>query len=831
MIQFSHPYLLLVLLILPLLLLVGPHRKRALIARVLTLALIVIAMAGPQSTRSYVEHRAIFLIDRSASIAATTDPGSIHDQIAAIVGANPSYSFESIVFASRAQVNEPFSPHFASTVTSDGLGTETNLSAAVDLALADVRHGEDTQLILVSDGRITTGFDEAVTSAKQAGIAISVLPIGREIQADLRMTGLDVPPLMKLNRPFTITASIASQQDTTGTLAVYRGSDLLSAGDVAINSGANKFTLTDSLTAEGAYTYHVSIRGADDPIPENDTLTATVRTTTLPDLLVIDPAQDAPMLTLLQAAGVPYVRETSLPPLAEMAAYHEIILANANLADIPRQAISDLQSFVSDLGGGLVIIEGENAVRGYAGGGIEDLLPVSYTVPQKGRTASIAIVFLLDRSASMRSHADRTTKIDILKEAVAASVNLLDKDALVGVLAFNRDYQWLVPIQPVGDGSTIYKPLRTLEATGGTDIYYPIVAALDALDPVPARTKHVILFSDGKTVDEYRDYASLFSRLQGGDITLSGIAIGTTPNIPLLTSLIQAGHGPMYSASDVRNLPQITIEATQRLSRSRFVAGDVAVTGTLAVGRLSTLPAISGHLLTYARPSAEVLLWAGEDPLFARWRIGSGQVAVLNTDLDGNWSQRWLAWEKAGLLLDTMLSTVEPITTSSLGLTGSGKVVDGQVEVLADARDEDGTFANFLDLSAMLVTTGEERSMEQVAPGLYRAVFSAPEHGDSTTMISDNTRHRSTLVPLTIPYSAEYTGTGIDEATLHEIADATGGRILKDEILPQPRLAKETVVSSDIHTHFLFASLALFLAELVWRKLPRWHRRAFHRDS
>jgi len=121
--------------------------------------------------------------------------------------------------------------------------------------------------------------------------------------------------------------------------------------------------------------------------------------------------------------------------------------------------------------------------------------------------------------------------------------------------------------------------------------------------------------------------------------------------------------------------------------------------------------------------------------------------------------------------------------------------------------------------------------MEQVAPGLYRAVFSAPEHGDSTTMISDNTRHRSTLVPLTIPYSAEYTGTGIDEATLHEIADATGGRILKDEILPQPRLAKETVVSSDIHTHFLFASLALFLAELVWRKLPRWHRRAFHRDS
>lgn len=243
------------------------------------------------------------------------------------------------------------------------------------------------------------------------------------------------------------------------------------------------------------------------------------------------------------------------------------------------------------------------------------------------------------------------------------------------------------------------------------------------------------------------------------------------------------------------------------------------------LGALSTLPAIGGHLLTCQAVSAKVLLRAGEDPLFARCRIGSGQVAVLNTDLDGNWSQQWLAWEKAGLLLDTMLSTVEPITTSSLGLTGSGKVVEGQVEVLADARDEDGVFANFLDMRAMLVTTGEERSMEQVGPGLYRAVFPAPDHGDCTIMISDDTRHRSTLIPITIPYATEYTGTGIDEETLHQIADATGGRILKDEILPQPKSLKETVVSTDIHTHFLLVSLALFLAELVWRKLPRWHQR------
>ncbi len=670
------------------------------------MALIVLSLAGPQISHRIAEHRAIFLIDRSASITETIDQGSIHDQISAIVRANPSYTFGSISFADRAEVSEPLSDRFASIVTSDDLGTGTDLSAAVDLALAEVRHDGDTQLVLVSDGRITDGLDRAVAAAQGVGVPICVLPTGREITGDLRMTGLDAPAVTGLNRPFTIKATIVSAVDTEATLAVYRGSDLLLANDVSIAAGSNELTLTDSLSSEGTHTYRATIKQEDDLIPENDTLTATVRTTTVPDLLVIDPRDDASVLTLLRAIGASFVHEVSLPPLSEMAAYHEIILSGVSLSDMSQQAISDLHRFLSDLGGGLLVIEGGKEVRGYAGGGIEELLPVSYTVPQKARTASMAIVFLLDRSASMRSHAQDAAKIEILKEAVAASVNLLDRDTLVGVIAFNRDYQWMVPIQPVGDGSAIYKPLRSLEATGGTDIYYPIVAALDALDGVSARTKHVLLFSDGKTVDEYRDYDGLLARLRSAEVTLSAIAIGRTPNIPLLSALIQAGHGVLYSASDVRNLPQVSIEATQRLSRSRFVTDDVPVSGPLASGDLSTIPEIGGHVLTYAKPSAEVLLWAGEDPLFARWRIGSGQVAVLNTDLDSDWSRQWLAWGKAGLLLDTMISSVEPITTSALGLTGSGKIVDGQVEVLADARDKDGEFENFLDLSALLVGTG-----------------------------------------------------------------------------------------------------------------------------
>ena len=110
--------------------------------------------------------------------------------------------------------------------------------------------------------------------------------------------------------------------------------------------------------------------------------------------------------------------------------------------------------------------------------------------------------------------------------------------------------------------------------------------------------------------------------------------------------------------------------------------------------------------------------------------------------------------------------------------------------------------------------------MGQVGPGLYRAVFPSPGCGDCTIVITDNTRQRSALVPLSVPYSSEYTGTGVDKETLQRDSGCHGRGVLRDEILPQPTSVKETVVSTDIHSYFLLASLALFLAELVWRKLP-----------
>jgi hypothetical protein len=202
-----------------------------------------------------------------------------------------------------------------------------------------------------------------------------------------------------------------------------------------------------------------------------------------------------------------------------------------------------------------------------------------------------------------------------------------------------------------------------------------------------------------------------------------------------------------------------------------------------------------------------------------------GQVAVLNTDLSGQWSTQWLSWEKGALLLDAILATVESGMTPSPGLMASAKIVEDGIVALVDARDAEGEFANFLNLEARLLTSSELVAMDQVGPGLYEAIFPPQEEGGYALRIVDHTRDMSTTLPFSVPYPAEYRATGIRKETLKRIAHATGGRYMEDEILPEPAAGQETYSHINIHPHLLLTALALFLGELVVRKLPRqWLR-------
>ncbi|MDD4903844.1 MAG: VWA domain-containing protein [Candidatus Bipolaricaulis sp.] len=825
MIRFGVPWALALLPVLAALLALGRARLRELAVPALAAVALVVALAQPELREAERVESVCVLVDRSPSITAAVPDVDLEDVLAPLRSVTSGRRLGVVAFASRATVLHPLSADAVPWEPFTGrgeLGTRTDLASAVNVALAAFPEGGANQIVLASDGRITEGLEDAVVAAAAARVPISTFPLGRTVEEDVALASLEVPARLEVGRPFRAKVEVDARASGEAVLALYRDGELVSSHPVALRKGLTGFQIEDTLSATGTYTYRAIVRRPGDPIAENDALSAFAEAEGPAPLLVVASEEPATLAALLAALDRPYETRSSVPPLETLADYRTVLLTGLPLGRLRADEIQTLRSFVADLGGALLVAEGEDELRGVRGGGIEDLLPVSYTIPQDAERASLAVVYVLDRSGSMQGLSGGAEKIDVLREVAAASIGLLEADALVGVIAFDRDVEWVHPLGAIRDTAAIHGELQMLRASGGTDVYYPVVAALDALETTSARVKHILLVSDGRTVNEARDWEGLLTRLEAQeDVHLSVIAVGYEPNRQLLDRLAAAGHGGVLAASDYAALPQISMEATQSLLRSRFVHGVTPVSGPLASGDLTAIPPVLVYVLTHPRPTAEVLLLSAGDPLFARWRLGLGRVGVLNTDLAGAGSKEWLSWDRGPLLLETLLGSVETETWAPYGLRLTVEVVGAGVQVRVEGREADGTLTNFLDLAASVLPGGTSVPLEQTNVGLYEGMISTPAEGGYALRVVDRTRDRVAWTPFSVPYADEYRGTGVEEATLRAIAEATGGRFLADSGLPDLPSGSGARSYRPIHAQLLLLALVLFLLEVGRRKLLR----------
>ena len=823
MIQFAYP---LVLLVLPVLAAVHLYllRKRGVqLLRLLTLTALLVAISAPRITRQLEQDVVLFLVDRSASVDLTEST----DEIAALIRERAADLHDCelgvIGFASAAESLAPISVDPPSVRFTNPAGADSRLGPAVSLALTTLPADAANQIILVSDGRFTDSIDSAIGSAQQRGVPISVLPVGASLENDLALADFDAPGDVSVGRRFEMHVNIAATAPQQAVLAIYRNDDLVWQSDVEVTRRGLSVAIRDTLVEAGFHRYDAVVRGSQDPVPENDQLSVLVQSSERPPVLLVDGGTQTAIPSLLSSLGIGFTQIAEIPSLDTLGLYRQMILTGLPFAELTTASVDTVGHFVQSLGGGLLVIEGQAETHDFAGGGLESLLPISYTIPEKGQEASLAIVFALDRSSSMQARSEGMLKIDILKESAASSIALLAPETLVGILAFNRDQAWPVPLAPIGDAETAYEALRPLNALGGTDIYYAVQAALDQIETVEARSKHILLVSDGMTTNERRDFNGLFARLESlEDVTMSAIAVGTTPNTPLLSALVEAGRGTLYEARRFSELPQITIQATQRISRQRYVTGDIEVTGSLlAADGIGALPPLEGYVASYARGTTRVGLWGGDDPVFASWRTGLGVVGVLNTDLSGHWSTAWLDFSGLSALFAEMLATTEPLVDSSGALVPMLSLDADRYHLWVDARTPEHGYADFLSLEAAILPEETSFDLEQVGPGMYHAAFQRPAEGGHSLRIRDPSTDRIASIPFTVPYPEEYAAFGPDMTTLEEIAERTGGRLLgPDTSLPEVS-GHESATSRSLVGLLLLVTLLLFVLDLVLRKLPR----------
>ncbi len=763
--------------------------------RCVLLAVLLLSFLRPVVPRWADRLNAMFLLDVSDSVSLAAREQAYLFAAQALAGMQKGDQAGLIVFGQEAVVDQPLSPKprlERPQATVPGRGTD--LAQAIQLALAMLPAGQANRLVLLTDGRQNAGNAlAAAQAAKDAGADVHYVPTPLTFSQEVVVESMLLPQEVKFGEPFDAKVVAWSQQDTQGRLALFRNGEFLGSQVVRLSAGKNVFAYRQSLQQSGIHVYQAAIDVEGDTIEENNRAIGSVVVRGRPQVLLAEKerahAQALSAALRTQHIDVEVVEPGRIPKdLVGLQKYDGLILSNVSSLKLTKRQMENIRDYVHDHGGGLIMIGGEESfgLGGYYRTPIEEALPVTMEVKQRIEIPSLAVVLSIDRSGSMAmSTDDKVTKLDIAKEAAHLVVDLLDDRNEVGVMSWDTEFVWDVPIQPARNRSAIHHAIATIKAGGGTDGYPPMKESYRALYERPALLKHVIFLSDGQMTRG--DFAGLIHRMVKDKITVSAVAIGKDADVQLMFDIAKWGRGRFYYTDDTHTIPRIFTLETQLASKASLIEQPFRpIVGSSSHEILQDIdwknaPPLGGYVATTLKSTAEQLLMTHqEDPLLATWRYGLGRTAAFSSDAKAKWGVLWLRWGAFNKFWGQLTRwTLRTGARSDTVATVERR--EGMGEVTVEAVDQKGEFINFLEAEVGVVAPDKRRSvveLEQVAPGRYRGRFPAPEEGVYLVGMAQRRGDRmvgSQLAGLVVPYAQEFRDLGVDERFLRELAELTGG--------------------------------------------------------
>ncbi|MEJ9279591.1 VWA domain-containing protein [Ureibacillus thermosphaericus] len=786
------------------------------IIRIITIIMLVFAIASPYLLLPVKEEQVLFLIDRSASMAGTEDEAlkfieeSLREK-------KETHSVGIYSFASNFQTEAILSKtleHVPNLSEIREVG-ETNIEQALQLATGIVDKDKATRIILMTDGLQTKGeVLESITKIAGSKISVDVVPLGRKISNDVSIQSFTTPQVAYQGEEQTLVTEIESTTDTMGELLLYENDQLIFRETIQLEEGKNVFTYRHKGNKEGLVKYEAYIQTDEDAILENNKLTSITMVQSTPRLLIVsDREEGSPIADMLNPSSIQFeeVLSEELPSsLSYMLKYDAIIFDNVPGHLVGEAKMGVIEQAVKNFGIGFMMVGGENSfgLGGYFKTPIEKLLPVEMEVKGKQQLPSLGLVIVLDRSGSMIG-----LKMELAKEAAVRSVELLREGDTFGLIAFDSHPWEIIETKPLGNKDEVTNTILSIPAEGGTEIYPSLSLAYNNLFDLPLQRKHIILLTDGQSATS-GNYEELIESGKKKHITLSTVAIGHDADRQLLESLSELAGGRFYDVEDETTIPSILSRETAMISRTYIVDDPFypVIYHSEGWNQLfeEGVPQMNAYIGTTAKTTANVIAESEkEDPVLAEWQYGLGRTIAFTSDSTGAWAGDWGRWDRWVDFWNTAISRLLPTYNEiayDIRMDGEGSFL------ITDPTNQ----AAFLDVAVVDEYGNElEVHLEPISASKVRAVADAKPGLVFFRISKDDNVYQAGL---TVPYSSEYRLQPPNEKLLEEVADKTGGKIVEDPQEVFRKFNEQGATRQSIATIILLVSLLLFFVDITIRR-------------
>ncbi len=817
-------------------------RRRALLAvRGTLVVLTLLALAAPAWKVNTGQEAVIFVMDHSQS-QGPRGVRAAHERVSRLAAELPGAALVGYVSAGDATEVRGMPARGAAVPEPDESllaeqGGQTDLAAAVSVAMGLFPPGTTRRLVLVGDGNETRGdLRAAARDAALLDVVVDAVPVAGERRPDVRVVRLrSSRSRSHEGASIDLSAEVESSLDGEGIIRLFENGIEVESRPLKLAVGEETTEVFRVVPQRRAlYTYRVRVgEFDDDAIHDNDEAMTLVDVRGRPLLLYVDGEPDEAHY-LAEAVAKEGIRletrsvEAFPQTLQELAGFDGVILSDVPAHKLSDRAMADVHDYVEKLGGGFVMIGGKHSfgVGGYYRTPIEDVLPVKMKAPDREERFATALALVIDRSGSMSGQ-----KIEICKSAAVATVELLSRKDHVCVVAFDSAARVVVPMTRVTSKAAIDGQIATLNSGGGTNMMPGMTAGTEALRGVQAKVKHMIVLSDGQT--QGSGYEALASQLQGEGITVSTVAVGSGAHATLLGGVASAGGGEFYQTVDLTSIPRIfTQDAMVHMGRlireesfePQQVEGHLMLEGC----DVAESPALLGYVKTSRKATAQVPLVTDlADPLLAHWQFGLGKVTAFTSDCKSRWAALWItewtnynqfwaqvlretAREPQSRTMDVQLAHNSPSASILVDLLEDPAHFKNDAAVVADVYFvAAGALGSRMELAHHL-------ELDQTGPGRYRADFLPEEPG--VYLVRARSGAQVVSAGLVHGTTGEAATGRVDRPLLEEVCRLTGGCVLGDSEDRLPSLHAAQAHFIELTPYLLGLILLLFVADVAIRR-------------